>query len=55
MKETIEIHLHLDNFNRDMRSLGCSWNPAAKMTRQGRAIKMHHEEESMTSNIGSDA
>jgi hypothetical protein len=55
VKEFVEMELHIGNFNRDMRSLGCSWKAATNMIKQGRAIKKCHEEGPMTSNIGCDA
>jgi hypothetical protein len=51
VKESVESQLHTGNFNRDMRSLGCSQNAATNMIKQGRAIRKRHEEGPMTSNI----
>jgi hypothetical protein len=55
VKETTEIQLHRDNFNRDTRFLlRCSWYPPTNIVKQMTALTEHHKEGPVTSNMNSD-
>jgi hypothetical protein len=52
VKETTEVLLRQDNFNKDTGfPLSCSWYPATNMMKQRTAFKKHRKEELVTSDI----